>query len=437
MGLKLLHISDIHFQAYDEHSYLDLDKDIQGEVELDLKDLKAHYGEIDIILIGGDIAFSGKEAEYKLADEWIKKICSITGCAEENVLTVPGNHDIDRDKLSAIVRDVHEQFKKLRNRSDIDRKVEKYVTDPESAKALLSPLNNYEAFAQKYGSNPTGDNILFWEKDFKLDNSILRIRGVNSALVSDEKDDENTSKLFLGSSQCDLKRSEGTIYIFLCHHPPQWLYDGDEVQKDLKPRARLQLFGHKHSFSTELVANSSLVLAAGAMQPSRTETGWEPRYNIIELAVPSIMQVPTLNIKIYKRVWNKNDKKFKAEYVEDGSIFEEYNLKLNEHEILDNVSIEKEVPKELTITPMAQPVINLSTPDPKRRLAFMFLDLPYHARIAIAVQLGLVEDSDREIDEIKKAHAFFKRAAERDLLAELWDRVCKFTGKNLPNPFKK
>ena len=113
MGLKLLHISDIHFKCFKDHQFLDLDKDIQTEIEFDLRDLKKEYGKIDIILIGGDIAFSGKEEEYQIADEWIKKICEITGCEEVNVLTVPGNHDVDRSKVSIMVKDVHRQFKAL------------------------------------------------------------------------------------------------------------------------------------------------------------------------------------------------------------------------------------------------------------------------------------------------------------------------------------
>ncbi len=204
MGLKLLHISDIHFKCFKNHQFLDLDKDIQNEIELDLQDLKKEYGKIDIILIGGDIAFSGKEEEYQIADGWIKKICEITGCEEVNVLTVPGNHDVDRGKVSVMVKDAHRQFKALQNRNDIDTRIEAYVSSTESIGSLLSPLTNYNDFAQKYGSIPEAGNLLFWEKDFSLDNSVLRIRGVNSAIVSDETDDQNSSKLVLGSHQSNL-----------------------------------------------------------------------------------------------------------------------------------------------------------------------------------------------------------------------------------------
>ncbi|WP_158799420.1 metallophosphoesterase [Pedobacter sp. L105] len=436
MGLKLLHISDIHFKCFDKHQYLDLDKDIQSEVEFDLKDLKAKYGKIDIILIGGDIAFSGKEEEYKIADRWIKKICSITGCEEENVLTVPGNHDVDREKVSVMVKDVHQQFKKLRKRVDIDSKIWEYITNPESAKTLLSPLTNYNTFAQKYGSIPQSDNVLFWEKEFNIDNSILRIRGVNSAFVSDESDDENTSKLILGSTQSNFVRKEGVINVVLCHHPPQWLYDGEEAQIDFKSRVRLHLFGHKHSFSTELV-NDCLILSAGAMQPSRRESGWEPRYNIIELTIPLITQNPTLNIKLFERVWDKEKRKFKADCVDGDRLFEEFNLNLNSHEVTETKVPNKEELKELIITPMAEPVIDINAPDPKRKLAYIFLGLPYHVKLKIAVELGLIDDTDRDLEEVQKAKAYFKRASDKNLLHDLWEKVAKASGITSHNPFTK
>src|SRR3569833_343380 len=114
-----------------------------------------------------------------------KRNCDIVGCLEEKVLTVPGNHDVDRTKLSPMVRDSHKAFKALKQRNDIDRKISDYITNSSSSGTLLSPLANYFTFAQKYGSLPFGDNVLFWEKEFILDDAILKIRGINSALVSE------------------------------------------------------------------------------------------------------------------------------------------------------------------------------------------------------------------------------------------------------------
>ena len=256
-------------------------------------------------------------------------------------------------------------------------------------------------------------------------------------MVSDETDEQNTSKLVLGSHQSNFVRDEGVINVILCHHPPDWLIDGEGVHIDLIARVRLHLFGHKHSFGTEVINNSCLVLAAGAMQPSRNELGWEPRYNIIELAIPMVMQNPTLNVKLFKRVWNKNKKKFTADYDEGGSIFEEHNLVLTEHEISNNITESHEAITDLKITPMAEPVIDVNAPNPKRQLAYMFLGLPYHVKLKIAVDLGLIEESDRDLGEIQKAQAYFKRASDQNLLYDLWDKVVNASENKLSNPFTK
>nr|WP_294928979.1 metallophosphoesterase [uncultured Flavobacterium sp.] len=445
MGLKILHLSDIHFKNYKDLQYLDLDKDIQREIEIDLDQLRKSYGQIDIILIGGDIAFSGTEEEFAIADAWINRICTITGCKLENVLTVPGNHDVDRSKINAAVKSIQSLFKGLRGRNNIDRNIADYMADAESAAILLSPLQNYRTFAQKYGSVPDSSNNLYWEKDFNLDGRILRIRGVNSALISNKNDDEYTSKLILGSHQSNIVRDAGVITFVVCHHPPQWLYDGDEVKRDFNAKAKVHLFGHKHSFGSDRV-NNSLVLSAGAMQPSRSETDWEPRYNIIEVAIDEESASRHISVKLFKRKWEKNDQSFIAEYSRGGVIYEQHDLPLSDQEWLKVVVSEDEIKvkakeeevnesesKDFTMT---QEVIDPRAPDPKRKLAFMFLGLPYHVKLNIAVKLSLIEDSDRDLEEIRKAQNYFKRATERNLLGELWDEVVLILNSPLPNPFK-
>lgn len=437
MGLKILHISDIHFKHFNEKGYLDLDKDIQNEIEYDLSVLKKDYNNIDVILIGGDIAFSGAVNEYAEADRWIKRICEITGCKEENVLMIPGNHDVDRSKFNPVLKNLHKSFKKLRSRNDIDYQISEFIKDAESAAILLSPFHNYRAFAQKYGSIPEDTNLLYWEKDFNMDNSVLRIRGVNSALISNESDDEHTSKLILGSHQSSMVRDQGVVYLVLCHHPPQWLYDNDDTARDFNARAKLILYGHKHTFSADIV-NNSLILSAGAMQPSRSESEWEPRYNIIDLQINNTADPIELAVKVYERKWNKKDKAFYAEYSRDGETFKRFSLKLTEHEIRAHDETTKNVEdndNELEISSMAENIIDPSVPDPKRKLAFMFLSLPYHTKLVIAVKLELIDDSDSDLEEIKKTQNYFRRAIEKGKLRQLWDEVVKESNTNLTNPF--
>lgn len=432
MALNILHISDIHFKDFKDHKFLDLDKEIQREIELDLKQLKAEYKNIDLVFLGGDIAFSGIEEEYKIAEDWIKLICEIIGCKEENVLTVPGNHDVERAKISPALKTIQSDFKSRKSRRELDPQIREYVENDESCEMLLRPLQNYNTFAQKYGSVSGNNNVLYWEKDFPLDNLIFRVRGLNSALVSNESDEKDKSKLFLGSYQSCFLREEGVIYAVLCHHPADWLIDGEDATRDFNAKARVHLFGHKHIFKANTIDGSSLILAAGAMQPSRRETGWEPRYNILNLSITD----EKLKILVIKRIWDKTKNKFKAERLENGLMYEEFLLNLTVEENTTPTP-QKEAKQANEIIPMAEDVIDPHKPNPMRTLAYLFLGLPYHTKIRIAVELGLVDDGDQNLAELQKAQAYLNRAKERNLLANLWKVVTREKGKTIPNPFEK
>jgi len=436
MELKLLHLSDIHFQSYGEHDYLDYDNDLRDELENDLKVIVNDIGIVNAILISGDIAFSSSEEEYSKASTWIDKICGICDCKEEHVFTVPGNHDINRN-IGPMILSAHDKFKAFHYRNQIDNELLKYLTNEEEYLFLLNPLKNYITFAQKYRSLPI-NNSLFWEKDLVLENIKIRVRGLNSTLISNASDNEETSKLILGGHQTTLKRIDDVIYLTLCHHPPQWFIDNNEVETDLHARAKIQLYGHKHMF--ELISDDKTIkLTAGAVHPARNGKIWEPRYNLIGLSIFTEGKVKFLKIRIWERIWNKAEMIFVPKFTESGNEFSEYTLPID-----NNVSVtgSKIIKTMNTITQDQASedieVIDLLKPDPKRKLAYLFFDLPYHIRIEIACKLGLVDDSDENLNSIQKSQNYFTKAIELKKLEELWDLIASSNNeiRDVINPFK-
>jgi predicted phosphodiesterase len=437
MELKLLHFSDIHFKNFGEKDHLDGDADIRGELEFDLENVIRENGSVNAILISGDIAFSGKEDEYDKATEWLKHICNLSGCENENVFPVPGNHDIERRKIGVMLKTTQEKFKNLRNRTYIDSELNKYLFNDPDLTALLSPLENYYNFAQKYDAIPH-KNYFYWEKDLTIDNATLRIRGMNSTLISNESDDEHESKLILGSHQTTLKREKGIVYLTICHHPTQWLYDGDDVENDLVARARIQLFGHKHIFRFTKI-NNSLRLSAGALHPSRQESGWEPRYNMLGISIFEKEKKKYLKVRIWERIWDNDNKKFVAKYVEGGEKYSEETLELDEQESqILQLNEEDMDPKKPEKKEEKIEQIDLTKPDPVRKLAYLFFELPYHNRMKIATELKLIEDSDEHLNPILRSQNYFKKAMVKNLLRELWDQVALYNIaiKSNTNPFK-
>ena len=438
MELRLLHLSDIHFQNLGQKDYLDNNSDLRNELEFDLEKIVSEIGSINAVLISGDIAYSAKEEEYLKATDWLETICKICGCLEENVLPVCGNHDVNRDAIGAMLCATHEKFKELRNRIEIDKELHKYLMQDEDFSILLSPLKNYYSFAQKYNAIPA-QNSLFWEKDFHINDIKLRVKGLNSAIISNGNDDEHSSKLILGGHQTTLKREKGVIYLTLCHHPPQWLYDGNDVEKDLNARAKIQLFGHKHDFNV-IKINETLRLSSGAVHPERNENSWEPRYNIIGLSIVKEHEDKYLKVKIWERIWDKTDKIFKAKYSDSGRKFRNFDLLLNEDEKQSLHNGKKSMVKRNKVKNNENiELINLTEPNPKRKLAYLFFDLPYPTRIEIASELKLIEDSDENLNSIQRSQIYFKKAIEQKLLYQLWEEVAKLNTdiRKNTNPFKK
>lgn len=438
MELRLLHLSDIHFQHYHSNDQLDQDDDLRNEMEFDLERLYPNIGKIDAILVSGDVTFSANDYEYEKASIWLDKVCNIIGCEKENVLTVPGNHDIKRENVDKFLYSAHERFKTFEHSVQIDNELKEYLENTQTYSTLLVPLNNYYQFAQKYGALPR-QNSLFWEKDFPLGDNAIRIRGLNSTIISNKYDNIHSSKMILGRHQTSLKREKGVIYLTLCHHPPQWLYDNDAVELDLNTRSRVQLFGHKHIFYATKI-NESLRISAGAVHPDKNELGWEPRYNILELSIVTLPTEKVLKVRLWKRIWNKLDKKFQADYLDSGVEYQVYDLKLDDIESKNITNITSTCKQDKSSSnPMSEniEVINTTVPNHMRRLVYMFLSLPYLQRIEVAFSLGVIEESDRNMSDIQKSQAYFTRASERDILDQLWDKVvslipdCKYR----ENPF--
>ena len=144
------------------------------------------------------------------------------GCDAEHVWIVPGNHDVDRNKVTPIIRGLQESIQRSPLNS-LDQEIRELVLDDEAGEgALFSPMTEYHVFAAKYNCKPKSAEIA-WQSNLKLNDSyLLRLVGLNSALVSNDKDHESKRKLIIGNAQLQIPRKRGVLYLTLCHHPLAW-----------------------------------------------------------------------------------------------------------------------------------------------------------------------------------------------------------------------
>ncbi len=327
----------------------------------------------------------------------------------------------------------------------LDERLRKYLSDDEEAGAMLfRPLQNYNAFALQFRCDVDGKR-LFWEHNLVLnDRSTLRLRGATSTIVSDETDDRHQAPLVVGSAQSLMQQEDGVEYLFACHHPPDWLLDQDNIEDHLRLRSRIQLLGHKHRGRMYPVGDS-LRIVAGATHPDRTETDWEPAFNIVSIWVTTKGGQRVMELDVYPRIWSKRDLCFKAELSANQTENHHHSFGLPPWAApASPISPEAAVATAASIqeaagTSVLEPESNSTggrLVNPARRLTYRFMSLPYQVRIEVAQGLRLIENEDSDLKDPQRYEAYFRRAKERKLLGRLWEEVERAHGvEPLDNPF--
>jgi len=427
--LVFVHLSDLHIRGRDLGTAHDLDADLRNELVRDLEAIREEIPPISAILVTGDIAFAGKEEEYAAARGWLRALCDRLGVDVDAVRTVPGNHDVDRGVIqrSPMLRDIQARFrqKPRLTQAAIDTLLRDYLAgDPIGGSLMLSPLGNYNEFAIGFECG-TAPAALSWKADFTLnDSSTLRLTGINSALISNEHDDDGSNRLVVGSAQATLRQERGVAYAILCHHPPDWLLDQEEVEDLFNQRTVLQLFGHKHRARSRRIDNS-LRLYSGALHPSRWESDWDPRYNVIALRVEGFDRERRLLVRRWERQWSQQLRRF-APAAPVGS--EEILLELEPWTrpveraalpaVLHPAAVAQEIPAdgETRAVRDAAPIsVGEDTMGIPRTVIYRFFDLPYHVRMEVILALKLLQDEDRGTSEQELFDRVLARIEERQL----------------------
>lgn len=304
---RLLQLSDIHWKkqldAADDYT------DIRDQMLQDLEYYRQDTGNsFDKILICGDIAFSGSALEYNRANAFIKELCKIVDCKNDEVYTVPGNHDKDILEPPKCIRELFHQAISCQGK-DCDWWWENMIEEDFSfIKKLYTPFSGYNHFcnderdnaepfmlrALEEGTNEFGRADMFWHSEFEGDfeGYSINLYGVNSALISDLKDYDPSPnrkdghRLYLPriayrGASCN----DRVINILMCHHPLKFLLKQDEIAKDLDKRYALQLYGHVHIANSDM-SNNAVHIYSGSLNPGDvTDNTYMPIYNIIELSI--------------------------------------------------------------------------------------------------------------------------------------------------------
>ena len=307
MALTYVHVSDIHF-GQEEGSRVFVHDDVKECLIADTAEVRAseRLPKMDGVIVTGDVAFSGKADEYAHAGAWLDRLTEAIGCQKTDVMVVPGNHDIDRSRISELGKLMHERML-----GGGDDELDRFLAAECDREVLYWKFAEYRNFAEGYGCRLSSDGGVAIERKVQLaPDRFLRFVGLNSALLCSDQDDDGS--LLIGGRQRVFQRRTGEELVVLCHHPLESLADEEVASLYIRTRARVHIFGHVHrpSLSVEAPEGNGdlLTLSAGAVVPPRAEAGYSYTYNVISFEWEA--GTNGLRVSILPRCWNERETRF-------------------------------------------------------------------------------------------------------------------------------
>lgn len=405
---------------------MDPNNHLRNELLLDAAMMCERLGKVpSAILISGDIAFAGHKEEYAFALTWLEKLTTNCGTNMKDVFVVPGNHDIDRSMASKPSVQAYHRDIKATTSISLDGILRGLLIDPDASRVLFAPLDQYNLFAGQFFCDVSAPMRTIAKRDLKLnDGSVLRLTGLNSTFVSSQADELND--LFVDPACCQITRERGVEHVAICHHPFTWLRNGDTLKDHLNDVARIQLFGHDHTSRIEL-NRDSVRISASAAHPNRTEHGWEPGYNLIELEVVNTGIERELSIAAHVRIWQSNPGQFRPKMDGDKDTFRhKINLEVWSAlpvETVDAIDTVGPNLSESALLPLEQQTAGSDPMDTLRNISIRFFKLTLSQKSAIAGKLGLFEEEDLNQPDFERFRRVFERARDRSLIEALNEEV--------------
>jgi len=263
----ILHISDLHAKVVEKSQ-------IKMRTQAFFRDVESLTIKPDLVLVTGDIAFSGKDEEYALAHELLlEPLRTRLHVPKEHTFLIPGNHDVDRVKID----DVYEAG--LFNLIDASDKAENYVAGKGD---IYQRLEGYYKFINEYQNFPPH---LSRTQVVKIKGIKMGVACLNSAWRCSGTTDKNN--LFITSQQVldALEEIQDTnLKLAMVHHPFDWLNPAElnETIPDLKREFSIVATGHLHEYVTvheETTTGNCIMMSAPALSDYKYPSG----YNIYSI----------------------------------------------------------------------------------------------------------------------------------------------------------
>lgn len=433
--LRILHLSDIHFGQEINGERVRHD-DVREQLVNDLAGLLGASKSLDLILINGDIGYSGKKSEYDDAVAWLDRLITVGHCDVTAVLTIPGNHDVDIDLISKAGKLVHSELRKAKP-DTVQCLLHDYATEDDEVNSIFPKLRTYVDFARGYNSEFDDRSIPRWIRSHEIKPGYhLRIVGMCSVQVSDLEDRQG--KMILGEKQYIFPEDRGVVTLVMVHHPMPWFLDRTDAKTYVYKRSSILLTGHEHlpelSKVTALDGLERIDISAGTITNTASDGPFKFAYNLFELDIKEESKV-LLSMTIWPRVWGVSTPDFVPDRIKTGG---------SESKTITIECGLRPVPAD-TLTKHTEsvscqgPIMQRDdTVDFGRLKHFFWHYLTWDQRITVLVRAEVLPRSAGnrlpqtiELEALSQAKAAGK-------LGLVWDGIMTFVPpeKRKPNPFK-
>ena len=255
--MRWLHLSDLHFSGVQDYDTTKMrDKLLQyiKKIKSEKKDTKFDY-----IILAGDFRYAPAKPAAKVDEviKYIKQIADAGGTEIENVICVPGNHDLQRNiaRKGLIQLPTSEKYKNGRFLDD-------------AGAALQHDFEFFNLIEKQLHGTLSSSGKLHRLLKTKTLNFLL----LNTAITAGTDDDRG--RLLLGWQDIDamLNERDKTIPTVVVGHHGVSYWDREEQKKVLRhfhdADIRLYLCGHEHSLYGEHFGEGLRQITVGCIASS-------------------------------------------------------------------------------------------------------------------------------------------------------------------------
>lgn len=300
--LRWLHLTDLHIGSKNEGQKTALTSLIDA--------IKEHSLEIpfDLVLLTGDLAFSGRKEEYEELDaRLLKPLRSLPICANAKFISVPGNHDMDCSvglpiSWGQLGGSRQEHFFNLDSSGARIR---------QSRAAAFDEYTAYIVRAKILGVTPTSQPGAAIRLNIR-DRNYLILPTVTCYFSDKDVPDQQKAPAPVHVIRALHQESfkEGDFTIVLGHHPMDWFMPETErpFHSLLVERNLIYLHGHEHVVRTKFGTRGLISLGFGAAYVSPVDRSSGPYYKN-SFAICEVDD--KLHVAVY--AWDSNHGKWRAD----------------------------------------------------------------------------------------------------------------------------